>query len=83
MALIVLLTTGLAAALQPRCAVRMQVPASVIPQRTETSEVVVAGATTANVLYGKLQRAAQLPSTRLNPAPIAAVDSVPAQRCSK
>ena len=51
--------------------VRMQM----IPDRAESCEVVVAGGTTANVLFGKLQRAAQLPSTRLNPAPIAAVEN--------
>lgn len=51
--------------------VRMQV----IPQRSDASEVVVAGGSTANVLFGKLQRASQLPNTRLNPAPIAAVDN--------
>ena len=52
-------------------AVRMQV----IPQRSDASEVVVSGGTTANILFGKLQRASQLPGARLNPAPIAAVDN--------
>ena len=44
-----------------------------IPTAADLNETIVAGGDTANILYGKLQRAAQLPTTRLNPNPIAAV----------
>lgn len=37
---------------------------------------VVVGGSTANVIYGKLQRAAQLPTTRLSKTPLAAVENV-------
>ena len=37
--------------------------------------VIVTGGTTANLVYGKLQRAAQLPGGRLDPIPIAAVEN--------
>ena len=52
-------------------ATRMQID---YPQRRERRESIVAGGDTANVLYGKLQRAAQLPTTELNANPIAAVN---------
>ena len=39
------------------------------------SNNVVAGGDTANIIFGKVQRAAQLPTTRFNPAPLAAVDN--------
>eukprot|EP00310_Coccolithus_braarudii_P016294 CAMPEP_0183337594 /NCGR_PEP_ID=MMETSP0164_2-20130417/5175_1 /TAXON_ID=221442 /ORGANISM="Coccolithus pelagicus ssp braarudi, Strain PLY182g" /LENGTH=320 /DNA_ID=CAMNT_0025507303 /DNA_START=1 /DNA_END=963 /DNA_ORIENTATION=+ len=48
---------------------------TVLPAPLTASEVVVTGGSTANILYGKLQRAAQLPTTRLSPTPIAAVDN--------
>ena len=37
---------------------------------------VVVGGSTANIIYGKLQRAAQLPTTRLSKTPLAAVDNL-------
>lgn len=47
-------------------------PAPIAPSAA-TPPVVVAGRSTANCLYGKLQRAAQLPTSRLGANPMAAV----------
>ena len=48
-------------------------PRMQLPSALSRSENIVAGGATANLLYGKLQRAAQLPTTRFNANPIAAV----------
>ena len=48
-------------------------PAPLQPSKT-AQPVIVTGGTTANILYGKLQRGAQLPTTKLSPLPVAAVE---------
>ena len=68
---LLLLATAAAGALRT-ATVRMQFGA--LPKRVQNQENVVAGGDTANILYGKLQRAAQLPTTRFSSNPIAAVN---------
>ena len=51
----------------------MVLPAPLAPAKT-APPVIVTGGTTGSVLYGKLQRGAQLPTSNLSPMPIAAVD---------
>ena len=62
------MAVGAAGALRLR-PVRMQ-----LPQAQKRQETLVAGGDPANILHGKLQRASQLPTTRLNKTPIAAVN---------
>ena len=51
----------------------LQLPAPLSPSRASAVPVLVGG-DTANVLFGKIQRAATLPGTKLSCNPIAAVD---------
>lgn len=56
----------------PTRTITMQLPQRQAPN-AERPEVFVTGQTTANLVYGKLQRAAQLPGSRLSATPFAAV----------
>ena len=56
-------------------AVGLALPARLKPSTTSPTPVVTGGGDTSHVLYGKLQRAATLPGTRLSPNPIAAVEA--------
>lgn len=53
----------------------LQLPAPLRPSRSSAVPVIVGG-DTANVLFGKIQRAATLPGSKLSPNPVAAVDDL-------